>query len=102
MTLSKQVYDPDDPMGRMFFNILATFAEFERPHQAAHPGGAKIARNRGKLRGKPPSIPTYSRAAAKCARDRRILGLDLGKLFAVSAFDRVSDDPATRCPDLIA
>ena len=22
-------YDPDDPMGKMFFNILATFAEFE-------------------------------------------------------------------------
>src|SRR6185437_16376869 len=24
-----QVYDPADPMGKMFFNILATFAEFE-------------------------------------------------------------------------
>ena len=23
-----QVYDPTDPMGKMFFNILATFAEF--------------------------------------------------------------------------
>jgi DNA invertase Pin-like site-specific DNA recombinase len=23
------VYDPADPMGKMFFNILATFAEFE-------------------------------------------------------------------------
>jgi DNA invertase Pin-like site-specific DNA recombinase len=24
-----QIYDPTDPMGKMFFNILATFAEFE-------------------------------------------------------------------------
>jgi DNA invertase Pin-like site-specific DNA recombinase len=23
------VYDPNDPMGKMFFNMLATFAEFE-------------------------------------------------------------------------
>ena len=29
LALGKQVYDPNDPMGRMFFNILATFAEFE-------------------------------------------------------------------------
>ncbi len=29
LSLGGQVYDPDDPMGKMFFNILATFAEFE-------------------------------------------------------------------------
>jgi len=23
------LYDPDDPIGEMFFNVLATFAEFE-------------------------------------------------------------------------
>ncbi|MEJ9847571.1 recombinase family protein, partial [Escherichia coli] len=23
------LYDPGDPMGKMFFNVLATFAEFE-------------------------------------------------------------------------
>jgi DNA invertase Pin-like site-specific DNA recombinase len=28
-SLGGQVYDPSDPMGKMFFNILATFAEFE-------------------------------------------------------------------------
>ena len=28
-SLGGQVYDPTDPMGKMFFNILATFAEFE-------------------------------------------------------------------------
>lgn len=27
--LGASVYDPTDPMGKMFFNILATFAEFE-------------------------------------------------------------------------
>ncbi len=27
--LGQTIYDPTDPMGKMFFNILATFAEFE-------------------------------------------------------------------------
>ncbi len=29
LSLGGQIYDPDDPMGKVFFNILATFAEFE-------------------------------------------------------------------------
>jgi hypothetical protein len=29
LSLGGQVYDPTDPIGKMFFNILATFAEFE-------------------------------------------------------------------------
>ena len=29
LALGRVLYDPGDPMGKMFFNILATFAEFE-------------------------------------------------------------------------
>ena len=29
LSLGGQIYDPDDPKGKLFFNILATFAEFE-------------------------------------------------------------------------
>jgi len=29
LALGSSIYDPDDPIGKMFFNILATFAEFE-------------------------------------------------------------------------
>ena len=29
LSLGGTIYDPSDPMGKMFFNILATFAEFE-------------------------------------------------------------------------
>ena len=29
LSLGGQIYDPTDPMGKMFFTILATFAEFE-------------------------------------------------------------------------
>jgi Resolvase, N terminal domain len=40
LALGESVYDPTDPMGKMFFNILATFAEFEaESHPPAHPRG---------------------------------------------------------------
>lgn len=29
LALGNSLYDPADPMGKMFFNVLATFAEFE-------------------------------------------------------------------------
>ena len=32
LSLGGQVYDPTDPIGKMFFNILATFAELRRMH----------------------------------------------------------------------
>ena len=55
--LGRTLYDPDDPIGKMFFNILATFAEFEaylirmrtREDMA-------IARTKGKLRGEQPKL----------------------------------------------
>ena len=57
LALGKQVYDPNDPMGRMFFNILATFAEFESDLiRLRTREGMKIARDKGKLRGKPPKL----------------------------------------------
>ena len=51
LSLGGQVYDPADPMGKMFFNILATFAKFEvdllrmRTRE-----GMAIARANGKLK----------------------------------------------------
>jgi DNA invertase Pin-like site-specific DNA recombinase len=64
LSLGGQVYDPTDPMGKMFFNILATFAEFEvdllrlRTRE-----GMAIARAKGKLRGKQPKLSPASSAS---------------------------------------
>src|SRR5690606_30432624 len=53
--LGASVYDPTDPMGKMFFNILATFAEFEADLiRMRTREGMAIARAKGKLRGKQP------------------------------------------------
>ncbi len=57
LALDRTLYDPDDPIGKMFFNILATFAEFGvdliriRTRE-----GMAIARARGKWRGKQPKL----------------------------------------------
>lgn len=55
--LGSMVYDPNDPMGRMFFNMLATFAEFEADiaRMRTREGMAQ-AKAAGKLRGKPPKL----------------------------------------------
>ena len=55
LALGASLYDPSDPMGKMFFYILATFAEFEADRIRMRIGeGMAIARAKGKLRGKQP------------------------------------------------
>jgi DNA invertase Pin-like site-specific DNA recombinase len=57
LQLGAMVYDPADPMGKMFFNILATFAEFEvdllrmRTRE-----GMAIAKAKGRLKGRAPKL----------------------------------------------
>ena len=57
LALGRTLYDPDDPMGKMFFNILATFAEFEADLiRMRTREGMAIARTKRKLRGKQPKL----------------------------------------------
>jgi DNA invertase Pin-like site-specific DNA recombinase len=86
LALGKQVYDPNDPMGRMFFNILATFAEFESDLiRLRTREGMKIARDKGKLRGKPPKLSDLQqREMLKMHATGEYSISDLGKLFKVS------------------
>ena len=55
LAFGRALYDPGDPMGKLFFNILATFAEFEADLiRMRTREGMAIARAKGKLRGKQP------------------------------------------------
>ena len=57
LALGASVYDPTDPMGKMFFNILATFAEFEADLiRMRTREGMQVAKAKGKLRGKKPKL----------------------------------------------
>ena len=57
LSLGTAVHDPSDPMGRMYFNIVATFAEFEADLiRMRTREGMAIAKAKGKLRGKKPKL----------------------------------------------
>ena len=61
LALGQTVYDPADPMGKMFFNILATFAEFEADLiRMRTREGMAVARAKGKLRGKQPKLSSQA------------------------------------------
>jgi DNA invertase Pin-like site-specific DNA recombinase len=86
LSLGGQVYDPEDPMGKMFFNILATFAEFEvdllrmRTRE-----GMAVARAKGKLRGKQPKLSArQQRELVRMAGTGEFTIADLAEVFTVS------------------
>ena len=57
LALGAAIYDPTDPMGKMFFNIVATFAEFEADLLKMRTReGMAIAKAKGKMRGKKPKL----------------------------------------------
>lgn len=85
LSLGGQLYDPTDPMGKMFFNILATFAEFEvdllrmRTRE-----GMAVARANGKLRGKRPKLSPKQQTELRrmhATGDHSIA--DLSEIFSV-------------------
>jgi DNA invertase Pin-like site-specific DNA recombinase len=86
LSIGGTIYDPTDPMGKMFFNLLATFAEFEvdllrmRTRE-----GMAIARANGKLKRKQPKLSSRQRVHVLKlveAGDHTIA--ELAELFAVS------------------
>ena len=86
LSLGGQIYDPDDPMGKLFFNILATFAEFEvdlirmRTRE-----GMAVARAQGRLKGRQPKLSSkQQRELKKMHATGDYMISDLGELFSVS------------------
>jgi DNA invertase Pin-like site-specific DNA recombinase len=86
LSLGGAIYDPADPMGKMFFNILATFAEFEvdllrmRTRE-----GMAVARAKGKLRGRQPKLSSAQQAhLVKLHNSGEHSIAELAELFSVS------------------
>lgn len=86
LQLGTMIYDPADPMGKVFFNILATFAEFEvdllrmRTRE-----GMAIAKAKGKLKGRAPKLSPARQAHLRklhTAGEHTIV--ELAELFEVS------------------
>ena len=86
LALGRALYDPGDPMGKLFFNILATFAEFEADLiRMRTREGMAIARARGKLRGKQPKLSDrQQRELCRMHSTGEYSISDLAELFSVS------------------
>jgi len=86
LALGASVYDPTDPMGKMIFNILATFAEFESDLiRMRTREGMAIARANGKLRGKQPKLSVKQQTELRRMHDSGDHSIsDLAELFSVS------------------
>ncbi|MGI5284721.1 recombinase family protein [Nonomuraea polychroma] len=63
LSLGGSLYDPADPMSKMFFNMLAVFAEFEADLLKMRTReGMAVARSKGKLKGKKPKLTARQQA----------------------------------------
>ena len=86
LSLGGQIHDPNDPIGKMFFNILATFAEFEvdllrmRTRE-----GMAVARAKGRLKGRQPKLSTKQQAELRRMHDAGDHSItDLAEVFSIS------------------
>ena len=86
LQLGTRLHDPHDPMGRMFFNILATFAEFESDLiRMRTREGMALARARGRLKGKPPKLSERQQKELRRMHGSGDYSIgDLAELFSVS------------------
>ena len=86
LSLGGQIYDRDDPTGKLFFHILATFAEFEVDliRMRAREGMA-VARAQGKLKGRQPKLSAMRQRELKRMHQTGEYTIsDLGELFSGS------------------
>lgn len=86
LALGTTIHDPTDPMGKMFFNILATFAEFESDLiRMRTREGMAVARAKGKLRGKKPKLSDRQARELRRMYDTGDYSVsDLSEVFSVS------------------
>ena len=86
LALGGALYDLSDPMGKMFFNIVATFAEFEADLILMRTReGMVMARAKGKLRGKQPKLSDrQQRELCRMHATGDYSISDLAELFSVS------------------
>lgn len=86
LNLGGSVYDPHDPIGRLLFNVLALVAEFEADLiRARTREGMRIAKAKGRLRGKRPKLSARQEAhLVDLHRAGEHTTTELAELFSVA------------------
>ena len=74
LSLGGSIHDPTDPVGRLLFNVLAMVAEFESDLiRLRTREGMKVAKAKGRLRGKQPKLkPNQAKHLLGAARPRHL------------------------------
>ncbi len=85
LSLGGSIHDPTDPVGRLLFNVLAMVVEFESDLITMRTReGMKVAKAKGRLRGKRPKLkPNQAQAPARPARRRQLHPSQLAERFGV-------------------
>lgn len=86
LSFSGSAYDPSDPMGKMVFNMVSVFAEFEADLiRARTREGMRIAKRNGRLRGKQPKLSSTQQAhLVKLHETGDYTKSELADMFAVA------------------
>ena len=86
LNLGGSIYDPTDPVGRLLFNVLAMVAEFESDLISARTReGMKVAKAKGRLRGKQPKLTSTQEAhVVELHRAGTHTCAELAELFSVA------------------
>lgn len=86
LSLGGSVHDPTDPVGRLLFNVLGMVAEFEADLiRLRTREGMKVAKAKGRLRGKKPKLNPKQEAHLMKLHDAgEHTTTELGELFGVA------------------
>jgi DNA invertase Pin-like site-specific DNA recombinase len=86
LNLGGSIHDPNDPVGRLLFNVLAMVAEFESDLiRARTREGMQIAKAKGRLRGKQPKLTAAQQEVLmKVHGERTHTTTELAAVFNVS------------------
>jgi DNA invertase Pin-like site-specific DNA recombinase len=86
LNIGGSLHDPDDPVGRLLFNVLAMIAEFESDLiRMRTREGMKVARAKGRLHGKQPKLkPAQEAHLVELWRAGKHTSAELAELFSVA------------------
>ena len=86
LSLGGSLHDPTDPVGRSLFNVLAMVAEFEADLISMRTReGMKVAKAKGRLRGKQPKLTTaQARHLLELTDTGNYSTTEVAELFSVS------------------
>lgn len=86
VSLAGRVHDPTDPMDKLFWDMLAAFAEFEGNLISARTReGMAVARSRGRLKGRQPKLTAAQQKQVMRLMDEgEHTPAEIGAMFGVS------------------